>query len=55
MKKFISVAVLILAGIIAVIALIFGAVIDLVEGIISIVFWSAVILGGYFFIKSKTS
>lgn len=53
MKKILTVTLLILAGIIAAIALIFGAVIDLVEGILSMIFWSIIILIGYFYVKRK--
>lgn len=53
MKKILTVTVLIIAGIIAGIALIFGAVIDLVEGVLSMIFWSILILIGYFYVKKK--
>lgn len=53
MKKILTVTILILAGIIAAIALILGAVIDLVEGVLSMIFWAIIILFGYFFVKKK--
>lgn len=53
MKKILTVTLLIIAGIIGGIFLIAGAVLELVEGILSMIFWTIVILVGYFFVKSK--
>lgn len=53
MKKIVTVTLLILAGIVAAIALVLGAVIDLIEGILSMIFWAVIILVGYFFVKQK--
>jgi hypothetical protein len=53
MKKILTLAILILAGIVAAIALVLGAVIELVEGVLSMIFWFIIILFGYFFVKKK--
>lgn len=53
MKKILTSTVLILIGIIAAVILIMGAVVDLVTGILSMIFWSILILIGYFYVKKK--
>jgi hypothetical protein len=54
MKKFLGIIILIIVGIVASIGLVIGAILEIAEAIIGFVVWSVIIIGGYFFIKSKT-
>lgn len=54
MKKVGTIALLITIGLLVAAGLVVGAMIELVEAAIGFVFWTIVILVGYFFIKSKT-
>lgn len=54
MNKVLTVTLLIILGLIAAGGLVIGAMLELLEAIIGFVFWSVIILIGYFFIKSKT-
>ena len=53
MKKIVAIMFLVAIGIAGGVLLIAGAVLELIEGILSIIFWTIVILIGYFFIKDK--
>lgn len=53
MKKFFTIIILIIVGIVAAVGLVLGAILELLEAVIGFVVWSVIILAGYFFIKTK--